>query len=469
MANIRIMYLAIKPLAGGGYGYYWQPSPALAKKGWKGVNLGTSARPDDPDRLDQARAKNAEVDAWKNGGAKPREIKRYAVQATMGQLIERYLEWLEERVEQHRLPKRDRNPTIGAPLAPNTLVEYKSKLNIIRIWSTDPKKPGGEGNVLISSITPDRVLAFRDGLMKPVIRRDKANRPIKDPETGRPVEEVLWNRAHGTLRVLRAMFTFAERKKIITKGTNPAVDFELALPPARDQVWDVDGGAAERDALMAAATFLGFPSIALAHEIAEWSAQRREDVLKFNKAQWRPISLNDPDLVDQLRGDDPDLMGFALTQGKTNTPLNIPIVGELRQRIDAAIAADNARPTPALTVLVNEATGRPWNKFTFTKKFAEARALAIAPTPEAIAGGVVACPSLAGKQFRDLRRTRVVRLAELGIDALGIHTITGHSVKTVEKILETVYMPRTTRLAAVTILRAHGATPRAGEEGKKRA
>ncbi len=467
MANIRIPYLTIKPLAGGGYGYYWQPSPALTRAKWEKVNLGSSMRPDDPDRIEAARARNAEVDAWRNGGAKPREVRKFAQQHSMAQLIEAYREWLDLRVEQFHLPKAARNPTIGEVMSPNTRTEYLSKLKIIEIWATDPKKAGGAGNVLISAINPDRVLAFRDGLMKPVIRREKDGKPVRDPETGKPIEDVLWNRAHGTLRILRAMFSFAERKKFIGKGMNPATDFELSLPPARSQVWDVDGGQAETQALMAAATFLGFPSVALAHEIAEWSAQRREDVLKFRKVQWRPITLNDPDLVDRLRGDDPDLKGFSLTQGKTGMPLNIPIVGELRRRIDAAIAADNARATPALTVLVNEATGKPWNKFTFSKIFAKARALAIAPTAEAIAAGVVACPSLAGKQFRDLRRTRVVRLAERDIDVIGIHTITGHSIKSIEKMLEDVYLPRTTRLASITILKAHGDTPRASNEKKR--
>jgi hypothetical protein len=450
LASFRIPYLVVKPLATGGYGYYWQPSPALAKKGWKGVNFGPAARDDDPDKMELARAKNREVDAWKTGGARPREIRRFVQQNTVAQLVEAYKDHCDARVAQGRLPKRDRNPTLGKPMAASTRAEYVSKLKIVLIWATDPRQKGGEGNMLLSAITPDRIAAFRDGLMKPDSKGD-----------------VMWNRAHGTLRVLRAMFAFAEKARIIAKGANPATDFDLQLPPARDQVWDVDGGQAEAESLAAACAFLGFPSVALAVEIAEWSSQRREDVLKFSKAQWRPITLNDRQLVDQLRGDDPDLKGFALTQGKTGTPLHIPIVGQLRRKIDAAITADNARATPALTVLVNEVTGRPWNKFTFSKKFAQARALAIAPTPEAMAKGVTACPSMAGKEFRDLRRTRVVRLAEMDIDAVGIHTITGHSIKTIEKMLEDVYLPRTTRLASITLLKAHGATPKKSDAKKQ--
>ena len=54
-------------------------------------------------------------------------------------------------------------------------------------------------------------------------------------------------------------------------------------------------------------------------------------------------------------------------------------------------------------------------------------------------------------QFRDLRRTCVVTLGELGLDDAGISAITGHTLATIKKILE-VYMPRTEAMAARAIV-----------------
>lgn len=461
MANIRIMYLAIKPLAGGGYGYYWQPSPALTKAGWEAENYGISIRPDDSEKLDQARARNEQVKAWRNGGAKPREVKQFVERNTVAQLIQSYKEHIEERVAQGKLPPKMRDPTRGKPMSENTRDEYFGKLKIIKIWATDPKKKGGDGNFLIANITPERVEKLRDGLMKP------------DPETG----EIKWHRAHGTLRVLRSMFSYAEKQKIIPKGSNPAQDFGLEAPPSRDQVWDVGGGNGDTEALIKAAELIGFPSLGLAHELAEWTGQRQADILKLTENHWETIRLPDQALVDALRGDDEELKGFVVTQNKSRASggrgktLSLPIVQPIRAKVEAAIAANRARPVPATTILVCESTGRPWKRWHFTKMFARARELAINPTtPEAIAAGLVARPSLADLQYRDLRRTRVVRLAERGIDAIGIASITGHSIKTIEKMLDEVYRPRTTRQAAIAYLTANGPSPRAADQkGKKRA
>jgi hypothetical protein len=50
---------------------------------------------------------------------------------------------------------------------------------------------------------------------------------------------------------------------------------------------------------------------------------------------------------------------------------------------------------------------------------------------------------IATLQYRDLRRTCVVYLGELGLDAHLIAGITGHDIDDTQRILKT-YMPRTT-------------------------
>jgi hypothetical protein len=49
---------------------------------------------------------------------------------------------------------------------------------------------------------------------------------------------------------------------------------------------------------------------------------------------------------------------------------------------------------------------------------------------------------LADLQFRDLRRTCIVTLGQLGLNDYTIGSISGHKQETIKKILE-VYMPRT--------------------------
>lgn len=55
-----------------------------------------------------------------------------------------------------------------------------------------------------------------------------------------------------------------------------------------------------------------------------------------------------------------------------------------------------------------------------------------------------------GLQYRDLRRTLIVRLAEAGVDLPGIAAVSGHKIETCKKILET-YLPRTGKMASAAI------------------
>ncbi|SFR86910.1 hypothetical protein [Sphingomonas jatrophae] len=440
MARFTIPYLVVKPLAAGGFGYYWQPSPALTKKGWKAVNLGIAASDQDPERQAAARRRNDEVAAWRAGGAQPKAVKKFTRRHTVADLIAAFREHIDTRVEQGEVPVRQRNPTLGKPMSANTRKTYFSALNIVEIWATDRSKPGGDGNLPIASIDDKRVAAFRDGLMK----------PAKKGEAPRH------HRAHNTLRVLRTLFEYGERNGMVQRGANPAAKFDLETPAPRDQVWDEAGGTADIDAFRHAAAAIGYPSLGLAVAIAEFTAQREADVLGLTPNNWQDVSLLiEPAVRSALADEAGVVMGFVLRQNKTKRPVGIPIVGPLRRDIEAAIAANRARAVPATTIIVDDVTERSWKTRQFIRKFNEARALAIAPTPEARAAGVDPRPSLEGLQFRDLRRTCVVRLGELGIADEGIASITGHSPRTIKKMLE-IYMPRTTNRAAITILARHG-------------
>jgi len=145
-------------------------------------------------------------------------------------------------------------------------------------------------------------------------------------------------------------------------------------------------------------------------------------------------------------------MGFKLRQAKTKRCVGALIEGALRDRVEAAFAERRAAAPQSIApkrLFHNEATGKPWVQSTFIHEFADARADAIAAAVKAENHDLA--ERLAVLQFRDLRRTCVVRLGELGMDDQGISAMTGHKLGTIKKILET-YMPRTTMMAARAVV-----------------
>ncbi len=99
-----------------------------------------------------------------------------------------------------------------------------------------------------------------------------------------------------------------------------------------------------------------------------------------------------------------DGAAVRLRQRKTGRLIAVPAIAELRQTLDAA-------PRTAATMVVSETTGRPYTEDNFTHLF---RGVAdAAGLPDAL-------------QFRDLRRTAVVFLAEAGCSVPEIAAITGH-------------------------------------------
>ncbi|MFX8075148.1 hypothetical protein ABTK71_19700, partial [Acinetobacter baumannii] len=84
----------------------------------------------------------------------------------------------------------------------------------------------------------------------------------------------------------------------------------------------------------------------------------------------------------------------------------------------------------------------------FQRDFAEVREWAVATALGE--GDDELATEIEGIQYRDLRRTCVVYLGELGLDAHLIAAITGHDLDETQRILKT-YMPRTTGRAARAI------------------
>jgi hypothetical protein len=194
------------------------------------------------------------------------------------------------------------------------------------------------------------------------------------------------------------------------------------------------------------------PSLALAIELALYTAQREGDLIGFTEPQLQPLDLHDPLLRDRLAGDDGRVMGWCFSQHKTSTEyagvqMQIPLEPTILAKVETAIrrnrAVDRAAEPPRLLthVLVDDRTGRPWKQ----RAFIDAWRRVLDHAAERAAR-----PQMTELVWHDLRRTRVVRLRRRGMPKEMIASITGHSLQAINEMLK-VYGPVDPTVTAAAI------------------
>lgn len=400
---------------GGTVRHYWDPSPRLRQAGWKTLTL-----PNDLSAaIVAARARNREVAEWQDGAAKPAAVEKFIKAATLGHGIKRYRA---EKLSTHskKAQKADNSP-----------------LKRLEEWAGDQP---------MSWITRDRVRKLRDA-MCPGGAGTAGHSP-----------------AFKTLKKGRELFAWFVREGILPENTpNPFAEHGLVEPDPRQIVWEPD----DVDAICAAADALGLHSIGFAVRIGTYTGQREGDLLLLNPKSWQEVTLRQlrfdkalhADLASDTGPDAGKVMGIRVRQSKGKRWIGAPIEGAMRAEIEAAVAAAEVRVAGAAVVDMRayclivkdkgDNAGQAWGESDFQHRFKDVRdhaiALAIA------AGDQERAERLATLQFRDLRRTCVVTLGELGLDNAAISAITGHKLGTIEKILET-YMPRTEAMAARAVV-----------------
>jgi integrase len=426
MANIRIPGLVIKRNSDGSVRCYWQPSATLAKAGWTQLALGK----DEAAAITAAQARNAEVALWKVGGIKPAEIRKRLAAGTGAALIARY----RREVIDGRKP--DGSPIIAA----STASVYSPSIKRLERWMGDHP---------LTFVTPARVRALRNAMVAPA---DKGG--------------IGWHPAHQTLKMGRQLFAFAIACDLVDR--NPFDKFGLAAPPPRDVVWSVP----VREAMLTTAAAQHRPSLALAIALGFAIGQREADILKLTRSHYVPIPEHkmqpeDWAVLSRLATDGVP-MGVRVRQNKTKAWIEVAVVGQVRSDIETALARSTAGGATALILdddyctdarspasgkAQQEAKARPYapgkaGQSRFQRHFAECRADAAAAMRSEGREDIAA--EIDRIQFRDLRRTCVVYLGELGFDAHLIASITGHDLDETQAILKT-YMPRTTGRAAHVI------------------
>lgn len=429
IAGKTVKGFVVKTLASGSTYYGWEPTPLQRKAGWKSFKL--DAR-DLGHAIQLCEEQNAKVAQWRTTGAAPAHVARYTAPNTFGSVLDRY----ERAVLAHK--------------SANTQRVDRPAIAMLRRWAGD--KPA-------RYITRARVKALRDAMM----------RELKVELDG-PGHSTVFH-LMTTLRKILGWWIDEADLGI----PNPADRFGIPAPAPRDQIWERDAQLLMHEACAA----LGAPSIALAFDIATYTGQRQADVLTIPRSKWQEITLaqlgHDQRLYDALKGDHgPDagkVMGIYVKQGKTKRWVGVPIEGELRDRIEATIAATlkAAKATntvPPAEIIVNDAHGRAWGQSDFIHTFGEIRDAAA--TVATLEGNDELAERLATLQFRDLRRTCIVTLGQLGLNDYQVASITGHSQATIKRILE-VYMPRTEAAAASAVVARIGdQTRRADQTARER-
>ena len=134
--------------------------------------------------------------------------------------------------------------------------------------------------------------------------------------------------------------------------------------------------------------------------IAAYTGQRATDIMKMTWAQY-------------------DGNKISVTQQKTGAKVKVRCMSELKSLLDET-------PKESINIVISENTKRPYNQDHLSKSFAKIRKKA----------GINQKLML-----RDLRRTAVVNLFRAGCTVPEVASITGHSVNTCQKIIDT-YFPK---------------------------
>lgn len=158
-------------------------------------------------------------------------------------------------------------------------------------------------------------------------------------------------------------------------------------------------------------------AVSLPCHIAIWTGQRQGDILALT---W---SAYDGEFL-------------RLKQSKTGRYLTVPVAADLRVILDAA----KVKRSSAVTICATT-RGKPWTSDGFKTSFGKARD----------------APGVTGLTFHDFRGTAVARLAAAGCSVPEIVTITGHSLKDAETILDKHYFSRDRGLgeSAISKLEKH--------------
>lgn len=176
----------------------------------------------------------------------------------------------------------------------------------------------------------------------------------------------------------------------------------------RDKVWTRD---VEADFMARAPAHMRLPLL-----LALWTGQRQGDILKMTWADYDGACIR----VHQDKGGD-----------KVQIRVGAPLKAALDAENLTAAAKAAKRKRPQSPYIVTNLRGAAWTSDGFRTSWRKA----------------VTDAGIEGLTFNDTRGSAVTRLGEAGCEVIEIASVTGHSLKSVEAILDNHYLSRTQRIA----------------------
>lgn len=211
-------------------------------------------------------------------------------------------------------------------------------------------------------------------------------------------------RANAIIGMIRILYGYAMREGLVE--LNPASQFRRITVYPRHQVWEP-----EQEAVLArAASAAGRQSLWLATALSLYAGQRQTDVVAMRWQQY-----------------DRDTHRLLVRQSKTKELVSVPVLGPLLPLLEEADRS-------SVCIVVSEATRQPYNIDTFRHEISN----------------LIGKAELRGLQYRDLRRTSVVRMFAAGLSYEEISDVTGHKIESCREIVET-YLPRGRRITEHTV------------------
>lgn len=375
--------------------YHWKPSPRLRRLGWQNLKLGT----DWSAAVQAAIARNGEVAAALAGRQAP---------AAKGPLRPRWRDLIVEF----------KKSAAYTGLKPKSRAEYDSRIRTLTAWAQD-------GDLRLDQLDRQMVMDLRNALV----------------DDGRP------HRTAALLRVLSLLMTFAEDRAWVASGI--ARKLKIPAPPKRTRRLLRE----HLPLLLDAAAELEMPHVALGVALGFYSMQREGDLLAATGFQIRPVEDVSSDARRALAGPDGKVSGLWLQQAKTDEWVAVSLAPDARAAVVTAIEASRAAARSCTNLILYPGEDRACPDWRFQRDFRAVVNLAVVRATErqehALARLLAGNPDKARDaiQFRDLRRSGMCWLRELGVPVPLIASISGHSIEETQKILDT-YMPRDTRAAA---------------------
>lgn len=335
---VRVRHLRSRRIKTG-WGWYWIPSAHVASMGLISEALGTTDAPHpSPAILKRAVDLNALADEIRTGRANKVE---QDAPGTVGFLVKEY-----------RASEKWRK------LAPRTKLDYGPWLDDFRDDFRD---------LTYAAITPMVLEAWRD----------------------RIVAERGAYAGYHLIGTMRALWAWAERRRIIKTDDNPARQVENERPPKRIQVWTLPQICAFIDAAWAAGEY----GMAVAMILGECIAQSPVDVWGLTIADYDGRSITKPSRT-KIKGDHPP----------------IPLWHNVITALDWHLAR---RPSllPTAPLFPPEGQNVPWKPSTRHKAFQRVRKAAGLP---------------ADLQFQDLRRTGATEAGASGASEIEVRDLLRH-------------------------------------------